>query len=107
MGGFRKSSNAQLVMVADVEMFNARQRIINDTKLPADERVAKVDEAIKRGTRSRSETSAPTSARRRTVSRALRPASTRTRVRPAQMSTALPVEPLPKTVSRIPLSQQT
>ena len=45
------SRNAQLVMVADVEMFNARQRIINDTKTPAEERAAKVEEAIKRGTR--------------------------------------------------------
>lgn len=51
MTGFRKSTNAQLVMVADVEMFNARQRIINDTKTPAEERGAKVEEAIKRGTR--------------------------------------------------------
>jgi phosphonate transport system substrate-binding protein len=49
--GFRKSTNAQLVMIADVEMFNARQRIINDTKTPPEERAAKVDEAIKRGTR--------------------------------------------------------
>jgi phosphonate transport system substrate-binding protein len=49
--GFRKSSNAQLVTIADVEMFNARQRIINDPKLASEERAAKVDEAIKRGTR--------------------------------------------------------
>jgi phosphonate transport system substrate-binding protein len=49
--GFRKSTNAQLVTIADVEMFNARQRIINDTKTPPEERAAKVDEAIKRGTR--------------------------------------------------------
>ena len=51
MTGFRKSTNAQLVMIADVEMFNARQRIINDAKIPPEERAAKVDEAIKRGTR--------------------------------------------------------
>src|SRR5205085_3010435 len=44
-------------------------------------------------------TSSPTSARRLTVSFALRPASTSTRVCPAQMSTAFPVEPLPNTVS--------
>jgi len=49
--GFRKSTNAQLVTIADVEMFNARQRIINDTKMPVEERAAKVDETIKRGTR--------------------------------------------------------
>jgi phosphonate transport system substrate-binding protein len=49
--GFRKSSNAQLVTIADVEMFNARQRINNDTKTPPEERAAKIDEAIKRGTR--------------------------------------------------------
>ena len=49
--GFRKSSNAQLVNIADVEMFNARQRIINDTKITPEERVAKVDEVIRRGTR--------------------------------------------------------
>ena len=49
--GFRKSSNAQLVTIADVEMFNARQRINNDTKTPPEERAARIDEAIKRGTR--------------------------------------------------------
>ncbi|WP_158290268.1 phosphate/phosphite/phosphonate ABC transporter substrate-binding protein [Ramlibacter sp. WS9] len=49
--GFRKSSNAQLVTIADVEMFNARQRINNDAKTPPEERAAKIDEAIKRGTR--------------------------------------------------------
>src|SRR3954466_2652668 len=45
--------------------------------------------------------SSPTSASRRAVSFAESPASTSTRVRPAQMSTALPVEQLPKTVSLI------
>ncbi len=51
MTGFRKSNNAQLVMIADVEMFNARQRIMNDSKMAPEERAAKVDEAIKRGSK--------------------------------------------------------
>lgn len=48
---FRKSSNRQLVTVADVEMFNARQRIMNDPKLSTEERMARVDEVTKRGSR--------------------------------------------------------
>jgi phosphonate transport system substrate-binding protein len=49
--GFRKSNNAQLTMIADMEMFNARQRIMNDGKLSAEERSAKVEEVIRRGTK--------------------------------------------------------
>jgi phosphonate transport system substrate-binding protein len=49
--GFRKSSNLQLVPIADLEMFNARQRLVNDTKLSSEERSQKIDEVIKRGTR--------------------------------------------------------
>jgi phosphonate transport system substrate-binding protein len=49
--GFRKSSNLQLVPIADLEMFNARQRLVNDSKLSAEERTQKIDEVIKRGTR--------------------------------------------------------
>src|SRR5712691_3181970 len=45
--------------------------------------------------------SSPISAIRRTVSRELKPASTKTRVPLATKSTALPVEPLPSTVSFI------
>ena len=48
---FRKSSNRQLVTIADVEMFNARQRIMNDARLSVDERVARVDEVTRRGSR--------------------------------------------------------
>src|SRR6266446_991601 len=45
--------------------------------------------------------SSPISAIRRTVSRELKPASTKTRVPLATKSTAFPVEPLPSTVSFI------
>jgi phosphonate transport system substrate-binding protein len=49
--GFRKSSNLQLVPIADLEMFNARQRLVNDKQLTAEERSQKIEEVIKRGTR--------------------------------------------------------
>jgi phosphonate transport system substrate-binding protein len=49
--GFRKSSNLQLVPIADLEMFNGRQRLVNDKNLTAEERTKKIDEIIKRGTR--------------------------------------------------------
>ncbi len=49
--GFRKSSNLQLVPIADLEMFNTRQRLANDKGLSAEERTQKIEEAIKRGTR--------------------------------------------------------
>jgi phosphonate transport system substrate-binding protein len=49
--GFRKSSNLQLVPIADLEMFNARQRLVNDKQLSNDERTQKIEEVIKRGTR--------------------------------------------------------
>jgi phosphonate transport system substrate-binding protein len=49
--GFRKSSNLQLVPIADLEMFNARQRLINDKQISAEERTHKIEEVIKRGTR--------------------------------------------------------
>src|SRR6266850_4193604 len=45
--------------------------------------------------------SSPTKANRLTVSFALIPASTSTRVSPATISTALPVDPLPRTVNFI------
>lgn len=48
---WRKSSNRQLVTVADLEMFNARQRIINDGTLTAAERLQKVEEVTRRGSR--------------------------------------------------------
>jgi phosphonate transport system substrate-binding protein len=48
---WRKSSNRQLVTVADVEMFNARQRIINDGTLTAEDRLRRVDEVTRRGSR--------------------------------------------------------
>jgi phosphonate transport system substrate-binding protein len=49
--GFRKSSNLQLVPIADLEMFNARQRLVNDKSLSAEERTQKIEDIIKRGTR--------------------------------------------------------
>ncbi len=49
--GFRKSSNLQLVPIADLEMFNARQRLINDKQLSPEDRAQKIEEVIKRGTR--------------------------------------------------------
>ena len=48
---WRKSSNRQLVTVADLEMFNARQRIMNDPQLTAEQRLQKVDEVTRRGSR--------------------------------------------------------
>lgn len=48
---WRKSSNRQLVTVADLEMFNARQRVINDATLTAEQRVQQVDEITRRGSR--------------------------------------------------------
>lgn len=51
LSGFRQSNNRQLVSVADIEMFKARQAINNDTSLSADERVRRIDEVIRRGSR--------------------------------------------------------
>jgi phosphonate transport system substrate-binding protein len=48
---FRKSGNSQLLNVADIEGFNARQRLINDTTLSAAERATKIEEVIKRGSK--------------------------------------------------------
>jgi phosphonate transport system substrate-binding protein len=48
---WRKSSNRQLVTVADLEMFNARQRIMNDTALTAADRLQRVDEVTRRGSK--------------------------------------------------------
>jgi phosphonate transport system substrate-binding protein len=48
---WRKSSNRQLVAVADLEMFNARQRIMNDSALGSQERQRLVDEVTRRGSR--------------------------------------------------------
>lgn len=48
---WRKSSNRQLVTVADLEMFNARQRVMNDASLTAEQRVQRVDEITRRGSR--------------------------------------------------------
>ena len=47
----RKSSNRQLLTIADVEMFNARQRVINNPKLSELERAQQVDEITKRGSK--------------------------------------------------------
>lgn len=48
---FRRSSNSQLINVADIEGFNARQRLINDPSLTAEERASKIDAVIQRGSR--------------------------------------------------------
>jgi phosphonate transport system substrate-binding protein len=48
---WRKSSNRQLLPVADLEMFNARQRIMNDPSLGAEERLRQVDDVTRRGSR--------------------------------------------------------
>lgn len=48
---FRRSSNRQLVTIADLEMFNARQRIMNDPRLGPAERVARVEEVTRRGSK--------------------------------------------------------
>jgi phosphonate transport system substrate-binding protein len=49
--GWRKSTNRQLVTIADLEMFNARQRIMNDPKLTDAERVQRVEEVTRRGSK--------------------------------------------------------
>lgn len=48
---FRPSSNLQLVPIADLEMFKARQAINNDKQLTAAERAQRIDEVIRRGSR--------------------------------------------------------
>lgn len=48
---FRPSSNLQLVPIADLEMFKARQAINNDGKLSPSERTQRIDEVIRRGSR--------------------------------------------------------
>jgi phosphonate transport system substrate-binding protein len=48
---FRPSSNRQLLPVADIEMFRARQAIINDPSLTSAERGARIEAAIKRASR--------------------------------------------------------
>lgn len=49
--GFRKSGNSQLLTVADIEGFNARQRLVNELGLSAEERASRIDAVIKRGSR--------------------------------------------------------
>jgi phosphonate transport system substrate-binding protein len=41
----------QLVPIADLEMFNARQRLSNDKQLSSEDRAQKIEEAIRRGTK--------------------------------------------------------
>lgn len=48
---FRASSNRQLVPIADLEMFKARQAIHNDKTLSDSERLQRIDQAIERGSR--------------------------------------------------------
>lgn len=51
LSGFRQSSNRQLAAVADVEMFKARQAIVDDTSLTPEERTRRIDEVIRRSSR--------------------------------------------------------
>jgi phosphonate transport system substrate-binding protein len=51
LSGFRQSNNRQLVSVADIEMFKARQAINNDPSLSPQERARRIDEVIRRGSR--------------------------------------------------------
>lgn len=46
---FRPSSNLQLVPIADLEMFKARQAINNDSTLSKEERTKRINEVIQRG----------------------------------------------------------
>ena len=48
---FRPSTNRQLVPIADLEMFKTRQAINNDQTLSKDQRLARISEAIERGSR--------------------------------------------------------
>ena len=47
----RKSTNRQLLTIADLEMFNARQRVMNNTKLSDIERAQQVEDITKRGSK--------------------------------------------------------
>lgn len=49
--GWRQSSNRQLVNIADIEMFNARQRIMSDPKLTEAQRLERVEEITRRGSK--------------------------------------------------------
>jgi phosphonate transport system substrate-binding protein len=49
--GWRKSTNRQLIPIADLEMFNARQRIMNDATLTAEARLQRVEEVTRRGSK--------------------------------------------------------
>jgi phosphonate transport system substrate-binding protein len=51
LSGFRQSNNRQLVTVADLEMFKARQAINNDAGLSAAERAHRIQETIRRASR--------------------------------------------------------
>ncbi len=51
LSGFRRSGNSQLLTIADIEGFNARQRLINDGSLSAEERASKFETVIQRGSR--------------------------------------------------------
>jgi len=51
LSGFRQSSNRQLVTIADLEMFKARQAINHETRLSADERAQRIEQTIKRGSK--------------------------------------------------------
>lgn len=48
---FRHSSNAQLVPIADLEMYRARRDISNDEALSAQERDRRIDEVVRRGSK--------------------------------------------------------
>jgi phosphonate transport system substrate-binding protein len=49
--GWRASTNRQLIPIADLEMFNARQKIMNNMALDAGERMRQVDDVTRRGSK--------------------------------------------------------
>lgn len=51
LSAFRQSSNRQLVTIADLEMFKARQAINDDTALSVDERARRIEDIIRRGSK--------------------------------------------------------
>jgi hypothetical protein len=51
VSSFRRSNNRQLINIADVEMFNARQRIMNNAQLGEQERAAQVEVVTRRSSR--------------------------------------------------------
>jgi phosphonate transport system substrate-binding protein len=49
--GFKKSTNAQLVPIADLDMFHARQQVIDNSELSPEQRTRHIEAIIRRGSR--------------------------------------------------------